>query len=109
MTEPTVWVAQRPHPRRPIDLSTAENFGKLNYIFDFVDGVSTTPSESYGEAWDKLETFNEDTDFLLDCGGDKMAMGVITHILAYQFGLPRIKFLRWDRIQQSYLESYIGE
>jgi len=104
-----VWVVQRPHPRRPLDLSTAENFGELKYLFDFIDGVSTSPDKSYLHAVNALRDFDEDTDYLLDCGGDKMALGVAVHVLAFEYDIPIIKFLRWDRIQQSYLASHIGE
>ena len=105
----TVYVAQEPHPNRPIDLSSAENFGPINYVFNFADPVSIEPDESYRKAREILWDFDPDKDFILDCGGDQMALGVVVHFLATEGECDvLIPFLRWDRREQGYQPSRIG-
>lgn len=103
----TVYFVQEPSPnKRQPDLSSAKRFGDIKFVYDFQYPVSQNPDRAYNHARVVLENFDPDTDFIADCGGDKMALGVVTHVLS---DWTPINFLRWNRYQGGFYEpSYIG-
>lgn len=103
----TVYFAQEPSPHRHMpDLSTAERFGEVAFVFDYRYPVSQEPERAYAHASAALMDFDPEKDFIADCGGDKMALGVVVHILG---DWERIPFLRWSRYNGGeYEASYIG-
>lgn len=103
----TVYFAQEPSPNRnQPDLSTAERFGEIVFVFGYKFPVSQDPERAYAHAVEVLKDFNADVDYVGDCGGDKMSLGVVTHILS---DWDRINFLRWSRYNGGMYEpSYIG-
>ena len=105
----TVFFVQQPSPYRPQpNLTTAQIFGECKFIFAFDDRVSQDPDEHYLKAVSALTDFDPAVDFLADCGGDKMSLGVASHVLARK-GILRVPFLRWCRYDGGYYEeTYIG-
>ena len=103
----TVYFAQEPSPnRKQPDLTTARRFGDVVFVFDYRYPVSQKPEDAYRHASEVLRNFDPDTDYIGDCGGDKMALGVVAHILA---DWEPINFLRWNRYNGGLYEpTYIG-
>ena len=103
----TVYFIQEPSPKRtPPDITTAHAYGQVKFVFDYKFPVSQKPETAYAHAEEVLKDFDPREDFIADCGGDKMALGVVTHILA---DWEIIKFLRWNRYDGgSYEPTYIG-
>jgi len=103
----TVYFAQEPSPsKRQPDLSTARRFGEIKFIFDYRFPVSQNPEAAHQKASEILNDFDPEYDFLADCGGDKMALGVLVHVLRDWDCIP---FLRWNRHNGGLYEpTYIG-
>lgn len=103
----TVFFAQEPSPKKPQpNLETAYQFGDVRFVFRYNDLVSQNPDSSYAFAEQTLAHFDPEKDYVADCGGDKMSMGIIAHILAR---FPVVMFLRWNRHKGGFYEvSRIG-
>lgn len=103
----TVYFVQEPSPRRQQpDISSAERFGETKYVYDYRFPVSQRPEDAYRHAQEILRDFDPAHDWIADCGGDKMALGVVIHVLADWDVIP---FLRWNRWNGGVYEpSHIG-
>ena len=94
----TVYVVHRPQQRGPdnsYDVSSAVEYGPLEYIYE--DGFIPyrDPERAETIAWDKLKDFTSD-DYLLWAGGDPAGMVIVSMILGFRTD-GEINLLRWDR------------
>ena len=93
---PKVFVIQA--PSRPKDLSSAQRYGAIHFIFN---DPTFQPSQSPGVAsnliGDALADFNPDTDYLLALGGDLVGILMVGHILREMYPGRPTSILRWER------------
>ncbi len=101
----TVFVIQQPtrnaHGWEP-DFSSAEKFGKIQFVFDQSEKVYATPTPSKDKVAKlfKEQGFNHETDFILWQNlGDPMAMAAFMLAFCWECDLdiPFVKFLQWNR------------
>lgn len=99
--EPVVYVIQRPRPKpgdgwMP-DFSTAQPYGRLEFIFEPSDRIYADPREALKKAAARLNKFNPEHDLLLfTIFGDPAASWlVIQHLTA--LGFKKLKYLYWSK------------
>ena len=97
----TVFITQRPVPRKDSnwlpDISSAAQYGKIEYVFEANLPLYTSPDKSLKEAQRILQNFDPEQDYLLwPNSGDPSSMW--TCIMAITvLGFHRINFLYWNR------------
>lgn len=100
----TVYITQKPRPNTKNwepNLTSAHQYGKLEFIFDTSDKVYALPGPSLFKARKALRNFNPDTDYILHINmTDPMALCVTMSALFKEFQAPlmsHINFLYFDR------------
>ena len=78
------------------DLSSAQRYGRIEYVLPASPSASLTPGPSFMKAARKLRDFDPDKDYLVFPGGDPMALLVCGLALA-ELGITEVQILRWDR------------
>lgn len=89
-----------------VDLSSAERFGEIEYIFAHNYPATMYPIESQSRAAEALMRFDPSTDFLAFCGGDQGSIGFAIYALAER-DIWSAPWLRWDR-RRGYYATFIG-
>lgn len=93
---PTVYVIQA--PTRPKDLSSAQRYGDLHFIFDDPQfQPSLAPGKASGLIEDALARFRPEEDYVLALGGDLVGILMVGHKLRDMFPGQAIRTLRWER------------
>jgi hypothetical protein len=96
LNEPKVLVVQP--PTRSKDLSSAQRYGVIEYIFD---DPRFQAGEQPGVAQEKirkaLQDFDPDTDYVLFLGGDPIGAILLGQQLSTVHRGKTIKALRWER------------
>lgn len=95
-----VYIPQPPPPTRNgwvPDLSSAIEFGRLQYVFDAGEKVYALPGPSMFKARKALRDFNPKEDFILWPNTGDPASLWITLIVAMEHDPEFIRFLYWDR------------
>lgn len=93
-----VYVVQKPKPGPSgfvYDISPAQSFGSLAFIFDDTEQPGAKPGPSMHKAQSALRDFC-DEDYILWAGGDPAAMAIVA-MAASRINNGRVKFLRWER------------
>ena len=97
----TVFVVQQPRPNKNNwvpDLSSAAEYGPLEYVFDSHEKVFALPGPSLFKAAKLMrDKFNFEKDYILwPSAGDPMAFAAL--MLAFKdLNIDYIHFLIWDR------------
>lgn len=100
--KPTVYIIQKPNSTL-IDVSSAEEYGEVKYIFESRYQASQNPQEAINILREKLSHFKPGDFVASAAGGDFgaifMAGMILPEILADETGLVEtpIKWLRWER------------
>lgn len=98
---PTVYIPQQPMANRKTgwmpDLSSAAEYGKLEYIFNGGERIYALPGPSLFKARKALENFNPEEDYILWPGVGDPASLFATMIALMQHDPEKITFLYWDR------------
>lgn len=91
-----VYIVQRPHA--PRDWSSAQRYGRLEFIFDDPTfQPSQQPAVAARAAEEVLLKFNPTEDYLVMAGGDPSGPFLIGGVFARLFpGVP-MPVLRWER------------
>lgn len=105
----TVWIIQKPRPNKrdwTPDFSSAEKFGRIEFVFDEHEKVFAMPNPAKEKARRVFrEKFNYETDYILWPNlGDPQAM-IAAMIGLFQEHLGHIEFinaLQWDRKRDEY-------
>jgi len=99
-----VFVPQKPSAQREsiskIDLSIAEKYGEIVYVFPDNCQPSHDPIGSLEKARDTLDDFDFNNDFYLVAGGDPFAAAICGMILgqnAERDDVLHFNYLRYDR------------
>lgn len=77
------------------DLSSANRYGKIQYLLENTDYPSTTPSACLHKINRLLKDF-EPSDYILYAGGDPLGLGLVMSTLI-QNGFTEFQLLKWDR------------
>lgn len=97
----TIYIPQQPMPNKRTgwapDLSSALQYGKIEYIFQGGEKCYALPGPSLFKARKALENFDPENDYILWPGvGDPAAL--FATLLALMLHNPdQIRFLYWDR------------
>lgn len=99
---PYVFITQRPKPRRgwQPDLSDAERFGSLVYIFDEDDRPHLDPKRGVIKIVKRLgaHRFDWHKDYLLyPTSGDPAGLILIAQLLGSTFAAHTVRWLYWSR------------
>lgn len=105
----TVYIINEPHknPRgrlvtSPYDVSPAAEHGSVEFIFPGKDFPS--PSEdierAVEHAWEVLENFNAEEDYIVWAGGDPISMLIVAPIL-YDIAGDGVRYLKFERSRSS--------
>lgn len=100
----TVFVVNQPreNPKSGLgasyDISPALQYGPITFIFSQVDFPS--PSEdldaAIAHAWDVLENFDPEADFVVWAGGDPISMLLVAPIL-FDLAQDNVRYLKFER------------
>lgn len=98
---PTVWVAQEPTPRMGTgwvpDLSPAERFGHISFVFDAGEKPWTDPCAAISKIHARMMGFNPSHDFILWAqSGDPASFWLIIQTLTAR-GFHRLHYLYYQR------------
>lgn len=103
MPDSIVYVVQEPPPvyrtgRPPIfkDLSSAQRYGRIEYVLDQSDQPSLTPGPCLHKVSRVLRTFNPTNDYLCYAGGDPLSIA-FAMIALKEMNFAEVSLLRWDR------------
>lgn len=77
------------------DFSSADKYGRLEFILSQNDRPSITPGDCYIKILSCLEKY-QPQDFIINAGGDPLAPILLGYALA-KLQLPKVKFLRWNK------------
>jgi len=102
----TVFFIHEPS-RDYVDLSTAESFGEVEFVFAPTYPASLYPMESHARATEVLQDFDPAKDYLAFCGGDQGSIAICVIALC-ENDIWSIPWLRWDR-RKGYINTYIGD
>ena len=97
----TVWVCQKPKSGphgHTYDVSPAQEYGTIRFIFDAYENPSSRPDEAYTKIYDLLDKeFNDETDYIVWAGGDPFGL----YLAGVAFGSLGIKpkWLRFERLR----------
>lgn len=98
--EGTVYVIQQPRPNKQgwmPDLSSANKYGKIEYVFGSHERIYALPGPSLFKARKIFREFNQDQDYILWPGvGDPAAL-VVAMIALMECDIDYFKQLYWDR------------
>lgn len=95
-----VYAVQQPSIGRQgftYDITPASVFGLIKYVFPSDFQPSLYPDEAIEMAEEKLADFDENSDFILWCGGDPAGAMVVGGVLANTLGIRTVKYLRWEK------------
>lgn len=96
----TVYVIQQPRPNQVgwmPDLSSATDYGKLEFVFDAHERVYALPGPSRFKATKVLKGFNPEEDYILWPNvGDPAAFAIVMDVIA-SMDVDLYKMLYWDR------------
>ena len=101
----TVYIPQQPMPNKRTgwtpDLSSAAEYGKIEYVFAGGERVYALPGPSLFKAKKILRDFNPEEDYILWPGvGDPAAL-YATLLALMSHDPASIRFLYWDRKRDS--------
>lgn len=82
--------------RRPRDLSSANRYGTIRFVFNRDEHPSLTPSESLVQAQKVLANFDPHNDYVCYAGGDPLSIA-ITFLALKALRIHTVQFLRYDR------------
>lgn len=102
MVMSTVYIVEPPHPSKFIDLTPAEDFGKVEVLFDRRD-QSLSPAPMVFHLRRQLKNFSDD-DYII-CLGDPSAVAIAFAVACDMNPAgDRAKLLKWDRKSKRYVE-----
>lgn len=97
----TVFIVQKPKPGPNLityDVSPAQEYGTIEFIFDAYENPSSNPSGSITKIRSVLENFNEKTDYIVSAGGDPYGLFLVGFVIN-EMNLS-LKYLRFERLRQ---------
>lgn len=96
----TVFVPQNPlpNPRGFVpDLSSAAQYGPLEFVFTDNERVHALPTPSINKARRVLKNFDADNDFILWPGSCDPSAWAAMILALGELGLDRVRLLQWSR------------
>jgi hypothetical protein len=93
MREAVCYGVQEPLASR--DLSSAQRYGRVEFLLDGRDKPSLTPGPCLRKIYKGLQDMHPD-DYIFYAGGDPMGLLLVGAVLRDQ-GFSEINFLKWDR------------
>lgn len=106
----TVFVVHKPfhRPNGPTyDVSSAGEYGDIEFVFNNNFQPYTDPKRAMDMAWDKLSGFDSDNDYILQAGGDPIAMAIVCMVISRLTG-GEARLLRWDRARDPESKALLG-
>lgn len=95
----TVYVVQKPKPgpnNITYDISPAEEFGKIKFIFDAYENPSSHPKSAIEKVKEYLSEFDSDKDWIVAAGGDPYGLFLVGYVMG-----DNCNKLRWLRFEKS--------
>lgn len=97
----TVFVVQKPKPGPNgaiYDITPAQEFGTVNFIFDAYENPSSRPVAALEKVRATLADFDSAKDYVVAAGGDPYGLFLVGFVMN-EIG-AELKWLRFERIKQ---------
>lgn len=94
----TVYIICKPKPGpqgNTYDVSPAQEYGGIEFIFDAYDNPSSDPRASIEKVRIKLGKFDVKKDYIVTAGGDPYAALLVGYVMC-EMNLP-LRYLRFER------------
>lgn len=96
----TCYIVAKPKPGpqgNTYDVSPAQEYGEIEFIFDAYENPSANPRTSIEKIRLKLGHFNPKTDYIVTAGGDPYAAILVGYVMC-ELNLP-LRYLRFERLR----------
>lgn len=96
----TVFIIQKPKVSSSgitYDVSPAQEYGEIKFIFDAYENPSTNPLASLNKIRTALNDFDPETDYCVSAGGDPYGLFLFGFVVN-ELQLP-LKWLRFERLR----------
>ena len=97
----TVFIVQKPKPGPQgitYDVTPAEEYGKIKFIFDAYENPSSHAAASIEKVRDALNEFDPENDYIIAAGGDPYGLFLVGYVMN-EFSYP-LRWLRFERVKQ---------
>ena len=97
----TVFIVQKPKPGPQgitYDVTPAEEYGKIKFIFDAYENPSSHPLASLEKVREILADFDGENDYIIAAGGDPYGLFLVGFVMN-EYSYPA-RWLRFERVKQ---------